>query len=80
MLALSSASLCAVPTSLSQFFSMYSVGPPIWATVWATCSVGTISIASHGQTFSSYGLDFFPGIRTQSWHPTHLSRSISHQL
>ena len=28
-------------------------GPPICATTWATSSVGTISMASHGQTVSS---------------------------
>ena len=39
---------------------MYSGGPPIWATTTATFSVGTISIASHGQTVSSYGLVFLP--------------------
>src|SRR5882757_6900480 len=57
---------------------MYSGGPPICATVMATFSVGTISMASHGQTVSSYGFVFFCGMWTQTSHPTHRSRSISH--
>src|SRR3954471_9240400 len=57
---------------------MYSGGPPICATCSATLSVGTISIASHGQTVSSYGLVFFCGMWTQTSQPTHRSKSISH--
>src|SRR6478672_2792786 len=57
---------------------MYSGGPPIWATVTATFSVGTISIASHGQTNSSYGFVFLPGMWTHTSQPTHRSKSISH--
>src|SRR5215210_7856295 len=57
---------------------MYSGGPPICATYSATFSVGTISIASHGQTVSSYGLVFFCGMWTHTSQPTHRSRSISH--
>src|SRR3990172_2254389 len=44
----------------------------------ATFSVGTISMASHGQTVNSYGFDFLPGMCTQTSQPTHRSRSISH--
>ena len=51
--AFSSARCWAVFTRRSQFFSTYSGGPPIWATTWATSSVGTISMASQGQTFRS---------------------------
>ena len=57
----SSARCWAVPTSRSQLAWMYSGGPPIWATTAATFSVGTISIASQGQTISSYGLVFLLG-------------------
>src|SRR6185369_17193993 len=57
---------------------MYSGGPPIWATVTATFSVGTISIASQGQTVSSYGFVFLPGMWTHTSQPTHRSKSISH--
>lgn len=53
LLARSSAKCCAVPTRRSQLSWMYSGGPPIWATTWATISVGTISMASQGQTVSS---------------------------
>ncbi len=51
--AFSSARCWATPTSSSQCCSTYSGGPPIWATTWATCSVGTISMASQGHTFRS---------------------------
>src|SRR5262245_42581152 len=57
---------------------MYSGGPPIWATTTATFSVGTISIASQGQTVRSYGFVFLPGMWTHTSQPTHRSRSISH--
>src|SRR4029078_1076962 len=57
---------------------MYWGGPPIWATTCATSSVGTISIASQGQTVRSYGLLFVPGMWTQTSQPTQRSRSISH--
>src|SRR5262249_5628434 len=55
-----------------------SGGPPIWATATATFWVGTISIASHGQTKRSYGLVFLPGMWTHTSQPTQRSRSISH--
>jgi len=35
-------------------------------------------MASHGQTSSSYGFDFLPGMCTQTSQPTHVSMSISH--
>src|SRR5690348_11062956 len=57
---------------------MYSGGPPIWETTTATFSVGTISIAFHGQTVSSYGFVFLPGMWTHTSQPTQRSRSISH--
>lgn len=47
------------------------------ATYWATCTVGTISIASHGQTVKRYGSDFLVGIATQTSQPTQRSTSIS---